>query len=147
MIHSVESTNDTAQRLSQRAVVIGIGVIGQQAVFQQRLDGHVAILGITATELIGIAGSHLRTLVVMSRLNNELIADLILMLPVFAHFDDITAELMTHDSGSQIASVGDALMLTALQRCLIAGHAKAVGNDADTNTVGTNLRQVHLVQA
>jgi hypothetical protein len=68
------------------------------------------------------------------------------MLPVFANLNDVTAELVAYDGGGQVAAVGNALVVAALNSSLVAGHAQAIGNNADTDTVRANVRQLDLVQ-
>ena len=68
------------------------------------------------------------------------------MLPVLAHFDDVTAELVAQDGGGQIAAVGNALVVAALNGCLVRRHAQAVGHNTDTDAVGADIGQLKLVQ-
>ena len=146
VVHGVESTDNAAQRLSQRAVVVGIGVVGQQAVFQQSFDGNIGILGVAAAVVVGVAGSHLAAVVEVSGLDGELVANLVLVCPICADSDDVTAELVAYDGGIFGYVVGDTLVIFAFQSCLVGRHTSGVTDNTNLNVVRTNLGQGDLVQ-
>ena len=147
MVHSMEGTDDTGDRLSQRAVEISIGVVGQQVVGQQGLDGDQTVLGIAAAVLVGIAGGQLGALVEVGGLDGEAVAGLILVLPVLADLFDDAAELVAHDGGVLSAVIGNALVVGTLDSSLVGAHADRVGHDLDEDIVRTDLRQFDLLKA
>ena len=146
MVHGMEGADDAAHGLSQGAVEVGIGIVVQQVVGQQRLHGDVGILGVAAAVLVGIAGSHLGALVEMGGLNGKAVAGLIFVLPVFTHSVNHAAEFVAHNGGILGAVVGNALVVRALHGSLIGAHADTVGHDFDLHVIGANLRQVDLLQ-
>ena len=114
---------------------------------RNEIDIERAVLAVTAAELVGVAGSHLAAVMEVRRLDGELVADLVLMGPVFAHSNDIAAELMANDGGIHSAVIGNALVVLALQGSLVGGHTYGVANNADLNIIRTNLGQDDIVQA
>ena len=119
VVHGVERADDAAHRFCQRAVEIGIGIIRQKIVGQQRFDGDVGILAVAAAVLIGIAGGHLGALVEVGRLDGEALTGLVLILPVFADLGDHAAEFMANDRGMLCNIIWDALVLLALNCGLV----------------------------
>ena len=143
----MEGADDAAHGLGQGAVEVCIGVVFQQVVGDQRLNGHVGILAVAAAIGIGIARGHLRALVEVGGLDGEAVAGLVLVLPVLAHGVDHTAELMAHDGGVLGHVVRHPLVLRALDGGLVGAHADAVRDDLDLHIVRANLGQVDLLQA
>ena len=146
VVHGVEGTDDAAHRLCQGAIEVGIGIVRQQVVGQQRLDGDVGVLAVAAAVLVGIAGSHLGALVEVCRLNGKTLAGFIFILPVLADLGDDTAEFMADDGRMLRNVVGHALVLFALDRGLVRAHADGVRNDLDLNIVRTDLREFNFLQ-
>ena len=142
----MEGTDDAAHRLCQGAIEVGIGIVRQQVVGQQRLDGDVGVLAVAAAVLVGIAGSHLGALVEVRRLNGKALAGFIFIFPVLADLGDDTAEFMADDGRMLRNVVGHALVLFALDRGLIRAHADGVRNDLDLNIVRTDLREFNFLQ-
>ena len=147
MVHGVERADDAAHRLCQRAIEIGIGVVRQEIVGQQRLDGDVGILAVAAAVLVGIAGSQLRALVEVGGLDGKALTGFVLVLPVFADLGNHTAEFVADDRRVLRDVVGDALVLLALDCGLVGRHADRVGNDLDLNIIRADLREFDLLQA
>ena len=146
MVHGMERANDAAHGLCQRAIEIRVGVVRQQIVGQQRLDGDVGILAVAAAVAVGIAGSQLGALVEMGGLDGEALTGLVLVLPVFADLGDHAAELMADNGGMLRNVVRDALVLLTLDRGLVGRHTDRVGNDLDLNVIRADLRQLNLLQ-
>ena len=84
---------------------------------------------------------------VVSGLNNKLVAYFILMLPVLANLYNITAELMAYDGRSQIATVRYTLVIAAFDGSLIAGHTQTIGNHPNTDTIRADLGQLNIVKS
>ena len=95
---------------------------------------------------VGVAGGVLGALVVVGGLDGKVVAHLILVLPVLAHGDDIAAELVAHDDRMVRHVVGDPLVLLALHRRFVGGHAHAVRDNFDLYAVRPHLRQGHVLQ-
>ena len=147
MVHGMERADDAAHGFCQRAVEIRVGVVRQQVVGQQRLDGDVGILAVAAAVLVGVAGSQLGALVEMRGLDGEALAGLILVLPVFTDLGDHAAEFMADDCGMLRNVVRDALVILTLDCGLVGRHTDRVGNDLDLNVIRADLRQLDLLQA
>ena len=86
VVHGVEGADDAAHGLCEGAVEVCVGIVGQQAVGQQRSRWGCWRTGLSPPQYgIGVAGGHLGALVVMRGLYGEALAGLVLVLPVFAH--------------------------------------------------------------
>ena len=146
VIHGVIGAHDAAHRLGQGAVEIYIGVVGQQAVHQQRLHRNAGILGGPAAVRIGVAGRHQGAIAEVSGLDGKMLAHLVLAPPVLPYGHDIAAELMAHNRGMLRYVVGNTLVFRALYGSLVGRHAHTVGNNLYLNIVGTHLRQNDVLQ-
>ena len=82
----------------------------------------------------------------MTGLDGKALTGMILVLPVFTDFHDLAAELVTNDGGVLCAVIGNALVVGTFNCSLVAGHAKAVGNDLDADIIGTNIRKLNIFQ-
>ena len=63
-----------------------------------------------------------------------------------AHLDDITGELVTHDSGVLGYIRVHTLVAGAEDSALVSRHADAVGNDLDKDLIVLDLRQFKSIQ-
>ena len=146
VVSGVERTDGAAHRLGQRSLVVGAALVLQQAAQFHDLGRDDAVGGIAAEELVGVAGAPHGALVVQGRLQSELHAGLELVLMCLAHLDDITGELVTHDSGVLGYIRVHTLVAGAEDGALVSRHADAVGNDLDQDLIVLDLRQFKSIQ-
>ena len=107
----------------------------------------VPLLRVAADEAVGIAGSLEAALIAESRLDRELVARLIFVLPLCTDLEDLTTELVSHYSGILGNVIGNALMRRTLKNRLVSRHTNAVGNDLSEYLIVTKLGELKLLEA
>ena len=120
VIVGVMACNYAGNRLCERAVEVGIAVVGKKTVTFHNLVRNYDVLRVAADEAVGITGSFKTALVSECRLNCELVAGLVFILPFFANLKYFTAELVADNSGILCYIVGNALVRRALKHSLVS---------------------------
>ena len=147
MVGGVERADRAAHGLDERRLVVGLAVIGEEAVGVEDLHRKDAVGGVSAAELVGVAGRIHGALVVEGGLDGELLAGLVEVLVLGSHLDDIAGELVAGDDRVLGDVLGHALVLRSELRHLVRRHADRVGHDAHEHLVVLDLRELELVDA
>ena len=154
VVHAVEAACHAGIRLSQAAGVKTVAAVRQDAagfngeLRQDDVCGVAAAVGerVAARFNSGVLFPVSNTREVECRLDGELLARFEFVRPFGAHLNDLAAQFVTDDDGIFCAVVRHALVIAALDRCFVRGHADAVGYDAGQNLTRPDGGQLVFVQ-
>ena len=146
MVVYMRAARDTAHRLSERSVVKRFPVVFQEAIRFKRLGGNNNIGRVPAIEGIGISRRFQRSLIKHRRLYREFIARLGKVRYIFPCLNDFAAEFMPDDDRVFRHIIRHALMVAALKRRLITGHAQAVRYNLCQHFIVRDFRQFKFFQ-
>ena len=145
VVGGMEGTDRAAHGLGERGLVVRLALVHEEATAVEDLVREDAVGGVTAAELVGVAGRVHGALVVERGLDGELLAGLVLVGVLGAHLDDVARKLVPGDGG-MVGDIGvDPLVGSAEGRHLIGGHADGVRDHLHENLVLFDLGKLELV--
>ena len=147
VVLGVHRADRTAERFAQRRFVEAVPVKGHQCADLHGFVREDAVGCIPSEPAVGVARGIHAPLVVQGGLLGKTHPGFELVLPLLANLDDGARELMAYDYGIHVDILGGPLVLLALHRQLVGGHADAVAVDLCQDFVILDLRQFELFEA
>ena len=145
MIEALIAADHAGKGFAERALEIGIPLVGDHAVPLQNDLGNHGIGGSTADVGIGITGIVAR-FQLQRGLNDDLLPHGPAILQRGTHLNDLTAHFVPHDDGGLGYRFGNPLMLASLLDRLIGGSTQRIGHHTEQNLVLGNGRELELLQ-